>query len=125
MKTLKSLVITAALILPLAGYADTFYKPERCYLFIPRIDVVAKGRVVTVTDQEVVFETMGRIWPTDEGINPNDSEIKTVLGKMDITKQYLDSKDRSKLEYKSATTGMNISYSRANLTGIELDRCGK
>ena len=111
-KILNTLTLASTLLLASAAMAsDAFFEVGKSYLVIPRIDVVIKGTVTQVTDQEVVFKDHYELTTSKPGGSYKSTAIK----------EYLNSKDKASLLERTSLTDTPISYSRANITAIELD----
>jgi hypothetical protein len=117
----------------MAGADEPFFVKDQCYLYIPRIDIVAKGQVTKVTDQELVIKNLGTIWvgkdPIITKINKNKwkitQEMENYPEKKRIMDAYLSGTDAQRAKLERWATGMEWSYSRAAMTAVKLDRCGK
>ena len=112
----SSLLLTS--MLSTTAFANDFFEVGKTYLFIPRVDVVMKGKVVQVTDQEIVF-TDRYVLKASKIAKGND-EKAAKLNRAAIA-EYLSSKNKASLLEEIQLKNVPISYSRSAMTAIKID----
>ena len=93
----------------------------KCYAFMPRINRFEYGEVVKISPIEVTFKNIRVITDT---VKEDASPEKQV--QLQQLSDFINSKDRVSL-MRPVANGAHpeVSYSRGELTAIELDRCEK
>ena len=112
-----------ALIGFLSGTAfasDQFFEVGKSYLFVPRINMVMKGTVTQITDQEVVFTDRSILKSSKVPASAQNDDSKSAAIKGAAITEFLKSKNREALLEHSKYAGP-ISYSRSALTAIKID----
>ena len=119
LKKSKYIIATAIALsaITASAAANSFYQVGKQYLFVPRLSLVEMGTVVQVTPQEVVFDNLYTVNNSTSNPSKKDSGKKHS----NAIYRYLHSKDRAKLLTPSSLgEHVRVSYSRANLSGVEV-----
>ena len=79
-----------------------------------------KGKVVQVTDQEIVF-TDRYILKHSKATTPAGNDAKAVTIKANAIAEYLKSKDKAHLLEASPLKDIPTSYSRSEMTAVKVE----
>jgi len=103
--------------------ADQFFEVGKSYLFVPRLDLVMRGTVTQITDQEIVFTDRALLKASKATANVANNDAKSGAIKSAAIMEYLKSDKAKRETLVEASTMKNIptSYSRSALTAIKID----
>ncbi len=118
LRTLTTLTLTC-LIASTAFAAEQFYEVGKSYLFVPRINMVLKGTVTQITDQEIVFDDIAVLKASKAAANVRD-DAKSGKIKSEAVVAFLKSKNRDAL-LEPRGFSAPTSYSRSALTAVKID----
>ncbi len=100
--------------------AGQFFEVGKSYLFVPRLNMVFKGTVTQVTDQEVVFKDRAILKASKAAATVQNDDAKSGSIKSEAIAEFLKSKNREALLDPSLVNAP-VSYSRSELTAIKID----
>lgn len=113
------LIVFLATYSGLASAAE-FFEVGNTYIFVPRVNMVMKGKVVKITGQEIVFINRYILKESIPGVNISDDHKSGVIKSQAIV-NYMKSTNKASLLEASALKDVPISYSRGALTAIKVD----
>jgi hypothetical protein len=119
--SILSAVVSSCLLATATFAADSFFEVGKTYLFTPRFDIVMKGKVVQVTDQEVVFSNRYALKASKAAARVVNDDVKSRDIKGKAIMAYLKSNDKASLLESNELKDVPVSYSRSNMTAIKLD----
>lgn len=100
--------------------SDQFFEVGKSYLFTPRLNMVIKGTVTQITDQEIVFTDRAILKASKAAATITNDDMKSGKIKSEAIAEFMKSKNREALLEPSAYKGP-ISYSRSALTAVKIE----
>jgi hypothetical protein len=101
--------------------AESFFEVGKTYLFTPRMNLVMKGTVVQVTDQEIVFTNRYILKASKASAQIKDNDAKAVALRGAAIAEYLKSDKKQSLLEASPIKDIPTSYSRTDMTAIKVE----
>ncbi|EKD70456.1 MAG: hypothetical protein ACD_46C00531G0006 [uncultured bacterium] len=123
--TLKNIfkisIVLATFLANTAFAADQFFEVGKTYLFVPRMNIVMKGTVTQVTDNEIIFTNRYILKASKASANVKNDDAKAVAIRGAAIAAYLKSDKKDSLLEASPIKDIPTSYSRSEMTAIKIE----